>query len=253
MKKIGFANKFFTLWDIEAKNHFSVDSNGNSYLSGRTIQHYFIKNISKDIDRVKKLFPNIEIDMNLKGSKVFSVYEQIEEKPVDKFSFGKYYGKTFAEVAKSDLNYIVWILENHHTIKRKAREALEKLPEVIEHKKKEKEAIKNIIENSPTVKKGDKIKVHFEKNPQLDIDEISACCWGVLEENSKKEKLFVEVTFPESKLKGNGKYSFRVVIIDGVEYKLKNNQIEFVVESVEEKFVNSKGEAIQFIKARGRT
>lgn len=87
--KIGFSNEYYTLW---------VDI-------GDTL--IFKKNISKDINKVKELYPDIEIDKSLHGY----IYQKIETfKPQDInpeiFQFGKYSGNYIADCY--DFTYIIW-------------------------------------------------------------------------------------------------------------------------------------------------
>ena len=64
------------------------------------------KNISMDLEKVKELYPEVEIDMNLKGHKpiFFSIEEKIQD--YDKFRFGKYKGYLISEC--TDFDYLKW-------------------------------------------------------------------------------------------------------------------------------------------------
>ena len=61
MKVIGFANKFYTLWNVTSK---VVES---KYSKDTLVTNTYIKNISMDIDKVKELYPDVEIDESLRG------------------------------------------------------------------------------------------------------------------------------------------------------------------------------------------
>ena len=52
MKVIGFANKFYTLWDVTSK---VVES---KYSKDTLVTNTYIKNISMDIDKVKEIVYN---------------------------------------------------------------------------------------------------------------------------------------------------------------------------------------------------
>ena len=92
-QKIGFTNKYYTLWYLMDKTEFGE-------------KWGYMKNISMNIDRVKELYPDVEIDMELKGHKpiFFSTSEKIND--YDKFRFGKYKGQLISEC--SDFSYLKW-------------------------------------------------------------------------------------------------------------------------------------------------
>ena len=64
---IGFANKFYTLWTIRKDDNFFQDAYGNARCVGSTIHYTYHKNISTDINKVKELFPNLEVYEDLHG------------------------------------------------------------------------------------------------------------------------------------------------------------------------------------------
>lgn len=110
-QKIGFANKFFTLWNVSENLHY--DSYGRSY---KRIDFGFIKNISMDLDKVRELYPELEYDEELRGRKKFSkrIYLQM---PDDTFNFGKYTGCKFSEV--DDTDYMTWYFNVESSEQRK--------------------------------------------------------------------------------------------------------------------------------------
>lgn len=98
MKAIGFANKYYTAWEISETTY--------STLSGsRTITNYcYLRNLSMDLEKAKEKFDG-EFVEGLRGySKSFEVVKEIEDNT--KFKFGKYQGKHFDEV--NDLDYMKW-------------------------------------------------------------------------------------------------------------------------------------------------
>jgi len=111
--KIGFANKYFTLWIISEP--YRVYTSKESFY-WRT-DYTFIKNLSLDKDRaVKKAIEynrghEVSIDMDLRGKGSFWTSSNSEKAPEDLtvFKFGKYRGKKFTEV--DDVNYISWYIE----------------------------------------------------------------------------------------------------------------------------------------------
>ena len=105
MKVIGFANKFYTLWDVTST---VVES---KYSKDTLVTNTYIKNISMDIDKVKELYPGIEIDESLKGhSCTFEYTKERKEINTDKFNFGKYEGKLISEC--NDKSYLRWFFDN---------------------------------------------------------------------------------------------------------------------------------------------
>ena len=92
-QKIGFTNKYYTLWFLMEKTELGE-------------KWGYRKNISMDLDKVKEIYPDLEIDMELKGHKpiFFSNEEKIQD--YDKFRFGKYKGQLISEC--TDYGYMKW-------------------------------------------------------------------------------------------------------------------------------------------------
>jgi len=113
MKAIGFANKFFTLWDVQTEKRYA-DVNGQIRECGYTVNYTYYQNLSTDINKARLRFMELtgstiipEPDTELRGKtsswkrvENFSPYLDTE------FSFGKYCGKTFEEV--NDPEYLYW-------------------------------------------------------------------------------------------------------------------------------------------------
>lgn len=105
MKVIGFAGKYYTLWEVSSS---TVNlGNGKHYI---TKSYNYLYNISFDKERALKKYPNIEIDEQLRGrTKSFKVRCEVWDN-VDTFRFGKYFGKKIADV--NDIDYTTWYWEN---------------------------------------------------------------------------------------------------------------------------------------------
>lgn len=88
MQKIGFANEYYTLWN--------VDKYGKCF---------YVKNISKERDVAFSKYPGVEFDETLKGVTV--IYDT-EPKGIDMttFLFGKYNGEKLVEC--EDTDYLYW-------------------------------------------------------------------------------------------------------------------------------------------------
>ena len=98
MKKlIGFAEKFYTLWDYSTAENWSTTSDGKHYLTSVTHQYNYIKNISFDLDKVKTLYPDVEICAELRGvTRSWDKSEKIDY-PSAYFPFGKLVGNLISE------------------------------------------------------------------------------------------------------------------------------------------------------------
>lgn len=89
---IGFAEKFYTLWDFSISENWSTTSDGKHYLTSIDKKYCYIKNISFDIDKVTKLYPNLEICNELRGvTTSWGKTEKIDY-PSAYFPFGKLQG-----------------------------------------------------------------------------------------------------------------------------------------------------------------
>ena len=97
---IGFANKFYTLWQISEETR--PLGNGHSYI----VTHYnYIKNISFDKETALAKYPNATLDENLRGKTQSWNTEKEVWDNVDTFRFGKY---KYEKIDDSDLNYLTW-------------------------------------------------------------------------------------------------------------------------------------------------
>ena len=105
MKKIGFAEQYYTLWDV------TEDVTYSQYTKIVTTHYRYIKNVSKDINVVKSEYSDLEIDMDLRGCKNWYSTKEIDLYP-RVVKFGKYKGKTIKEISEIDFDYLVWLSEN---------------------------------------------------------------------------------------------------------------------------------------------
>lgn len=91
MVAIGFANVYFTLWDV--------------FDEGTKTVYRYVKNISKDWGEVEKLYPGIEVNYSLKGHYMEFTNSKKEEIDADRFQFGQFMGETFDGVGS---DYLFW-------------------------------------------------------------------------------------------------------------------------------------------------
>ena len=101
MLKIGFANKFYTLWDITEETRYLGEGHHED------ITHYsYIKNISYDKETALAKYPEAEIDEDLRG-KTHSWNSAPKEvwENVNIFRFGKY---KYEPIENGDTHYLEW-------------------------------------------------------------------------------------------------------------------------------------------------
>lgn len=104
--KIGFANKFYTLWQL-TERLVDTPCGGCEIIK----EYTYVKNISMDEDTAKSKYPGVEYDEDLRGKTgSFTIYGNKKGKKVEYapnvYHFGKYEGKSFEEVG--DVEYAVW-------------------------------------------------------------------------------------------------------------------------------------------------
>lgn len=118
MKAIGFANEFYTLWDVTIEPTY-VSVNGQNRQSGNNTIRTYYQNLSTDIDQAKKRFTELtgevapEPDEDLKGvSRSWTTTEEFEVYPPEEFDFGRYAGQKIEEC--KDVEYLKWMLSEVH-------------------------------------------------------------------------------------------------------------------------------------------
>lgn len=104
MKVIGFAEQYYTLWNVE-KTTVAI----NQFQVKEKTHFLYVQNLSKDLDIAKsKVNDPFEIDMDLKGDKR-EFYTEGEPQgiiPKDVFKNGKYRFEKIKDC--KDLDYIKW-------------------------------------------------------------------------------------------------------------------------------------------------
>lgn len=216
---IGFAKQFYTLWNYEAVPQYKTDSYGNHHQTGIEHKYYYCKNISTDLDKVKALYPSVDIDTELRGTSSFTRNEKLDL-PNNYFWAGKYAGKLIDEILDSDFNYCLWSAENYNMPYITNHPKYIAYFEAIEQKK------RLDIENAQTVKLGDVVELEFVRNgynaddeykecwteARLGETEIAVCCSGVR---------LIE-----------GMYPYLMPMINGKTQKTKGKKIEVKVTEV---------------------
>lgn len=167
MTKIGFATEFFTLWDVNTEPVYFTDERGNTFIQSYKTNYWYIKNISTDRAKVEELFPGVEIDEELRGQGSFVREDKNEDLCPEIFKFGKYRGKTVAEIIERDFNYIMWIVENNNS--KTAKYCIEQ-PEVIEFFTEQKRKTQELMDALPVVESGE-VELTFTSNPNYKVYE----------------------------------------------------------------------------------
>lgn len=98
--QIGFANEFFTLWNVEPADQYGVQ------------QAWFCGNISKDKDLAKAKYPNLPFT-GIKGYELNFTPSPKDDGTAEVFMFGKHVGQPF-EVAQS--SYLKWYWEETRNV-----------------------------------------------------------------------------------------------------------------------------------------
>lgn len=209
---IGFATQFYTLWDYESVPQYKTDSYGNHHQTGVNHNFYYIKNVSTDIDKVKTLFPDIEIDTDLRGTRSFTRNEKLDL-PNNYFWAGKYSGRLIDEIMEIDFKYCLWSAENYN------------MPYITNHPKyiAHFEAIEQekllAIENAQTVKVGDVVDIEFLTNG-YNADDNYTECWTEARLGETELKVLC------SGVKAvNGMYPYLMPMINGKTQRTKGKKI----------------------------
>ena len=220
---IGFATQFYTLWNYEAVKNYTADAYGNYHVSSVTHKYYYIKNISKDLEKVIEMYPGIEIDENLRGqSRNFSMIKKVDL-PEGYFWFGKYYGNTIDDVIKSDFSYCLWASECGSF---DIADQIKKHQVYIDHFRKIEEEKVETIKNAKTLKIGDTVDLEFISNGINVLNDISRCL--VKAEYGDTEIIVVCPCRPVE-----GRYPYLMPIIGGKAKRTRGKTISVTVVDVQ--------------------
>ena len=230
---IGFAKQFFTLWNVS----------GDEY---RT-EYQYVKNISKDENVVKELYPNVEIDYTLSGGTwiVRETPRYVEQHKSDEFQRGKYSGMKIAEC--DDYKYMEWYFDM--CASQNERElifaVLEKVGYRIitstsfydgyEHEH-------NVLIDPETAQMHDererKFKEtieHIQNNGEIEVTITSNASYNIDENNytlsTDNDSVYIIVN--EAKSQYYNGYEYFLPVIDGKARRVKNKTFKFKVKEYE--------------------
>lgn len=215
MKKIGFADRYYTLWEYEA---FIVplfrDGMG---IGSRFEEHYtYIKNISMDREVVEKQYPGIEINPELRGKKTYTTTK--ESYAPGYLYFGKYSGSFVSEIWERDPDYLKWLAGN--TKNESLKQSIEALPGYAAPDKIEFASIE-------TPRVGKRYPVVFLSNPKPDNE----AGWVSFAWSKSSSISFFAVVFDEYK-DVSGRYPYRMPNINGRFVKINGKKVTIQVEEI---------------------
>lgn len=168
---IGFASQYYTLWTYRRETKYVVDAYGRVHPSHYHTYYTFHKNISKDIEKVKELYPNVSIDESVRGQSRSFDFKENEDLTPELIKFGKYNGHTIDEIAEMDFDYLLWLRKNVYGSK--TRELIENHPHIIKYDEdsllEEKRKYDSI--RSSFLQSGE-YTVMFERNPSMCLSEV---------------------------------------------------------------------------------
>lgn len=227
---IGFANTFYTLWQY----HHKDITNNIGLKIGEQFLATYIKNISIDLEEVKKLYPNIEIDYDLKGKSFErTTYLKKDLDPLY-FNFGKYEGTLISEC--TDINYLIWIYSNLPIESKQIAETILENAGYVVYKT-------NYYESVIT-------KEEFNEREKLDIlikdmskslsnkEPISFICTSNLNDDGIYHHLGIDFRFNDFKVMYYNGHGYGLPIIKDKGKKIKNKEIEiYDYDYIEEDFL----------------
>jgi hypothetical protein len=252
-KVIGFANKYYTLWDHTTEDLYT-SVNNQHYKYGQKDIYGYIKNISMTLDKVKELYPNIEICEDLRGmSRDF--YNTKIEYPAEYLNRGLYCGYTIADFENLDqliyfhtnfyysndeigtsrkLNVEKRILELGGILHNDIYYTPKSYDEFLIEEKRSVDAIRNNnkrINFINSFKDGGVIEVKPIKN--LHISSEFECATLTAEYELDGDIIYLFINFPADKYKEyyyNG-FSYGLPTIKGVGKKIKNKTVTLNVQA----------------------
>jgi hypothetical protein len=106
---IGFSGTYYCLWSWWYESNYAMTGSGNYVATDSYTKYAYIKRISTDVNKVKELYPNIPIDMNLHGQSWDSEKKGKKEPlPYDVFPYGFKGERT--KIMECDEAKLLWAL-----------------------------------------------------------------------------------------------------------------------------------------------
>lgn len=220
---IGFATEYYTLWTIQTETTYVVDRLGRAFPSGTKTNYYYQKNISKDLDKVKMLYPELNIDESLKGQcRDFSKTSEEDLCP-EIMKWGKYMGWDINELIEKDFQYVLWIVENRpYTSNGKYASELDVVVNHYKTQNEEREAYNNkrALQLKKLIEAG---KYTFVAEKNLSIGDSRASLIAELSEDLTVGFIFESNQY--SKQYYNG-FEYGLPLVNGKAKRIKGKEVE---------------------------
>ena len=237
--RIGFATEFYTLWDIDIQPQYTKDANGNAWHTHDKWCFWYQQNISKDIEKVKALYPGVPIDEELRGiTRSWDKVVTLSDPCPHILKFGKYRGQDLSWIAEKDFNYLLWLVNNCYDSK--VRELVLALPQVIAYlaeKDAREQAELNAIER---IQQSGIVELRFIKSSATarsystteDNQFVLDYCVRATLTNADQEKTIVFVSFDDAKyMEGSYSYpGYYMPVVDGKGKRLSGKTVKVEVE-----------------------
>ena len=226
MYTLGFANKFYTIWDVQERPIYITDAYGNHHLCRIDTQFCYLKNVAFDKEVAMAKYPNTPLDENLRGKTRDFERTGNDQRTTDIVWFGKYNGQLLTKIADKDFNYILWMHENC------ARyvDAIEALPQYQKHIADITAERSAALSKSFQWEQGSPINIIGKSNGfnVADLEEVGSdglryCCFDAELPNGESVRIKVADCRRVS-----GKYPYVMPVVNGKAVKTKNKAFTII-------------------------
>lgn len=217
---IGFGGVFYTLWQVSSVMHYYTSPNGNHYPSYMEYRYSYIQNISNDIEKVKSLYPGVNIDMELKGARSFTIEKTEDDLSPEILKFGKYAGRDVRDIFKLDFKYALYMIDRYSH--NKSWQIAKSTPEYVEYINEMQRALDAKIASLQPFKSG-KHRLVIDKNP----DEFGYTCVSIADGH------MIELHFDEIQQCYYNGITYYLPVFKGKAKRLKGKDIEYGLEITE--------------------
>lgn len=168
---IGFATKFYTLWEYSTENVYRVDAYGNHVCVGTKHNYNYLRNISTDLRKVSELYHNLPIDESLRG-KFRSFSKVTDNAPNNYFWVGKYCGRLIDDIMDIDFSYCLWASTN---LNNRTSGYILSHPKYLTYLEVLKEEKEELLKSSTLLNSGDVVELEFTRNGYDPSEDGSSC------------------------------------------------------------------------------
>lgn len=223
---IGFAEKYYTLWTHWFEPIWERDSDSNmTYHQVGVTEHFsYERNVSMDINKVKKIHPNVEIDMALRG-----ITQSWSTVKYDNgiFRGGKYRGRKIDDILKIDFDYCIWSASNYNYVS----DYLETNAQYILYIMKQEAKRKKLEDGFGWLKVGDEVEIEFITNGYRgDFYDNNTNMWDRCFSNAKYGDIELKVEHNSGGKQVDGMYPYIMPVINGNQpHRIKNKTLKVKV------------------------